>query len=149
RRFQRLGMAVTDAATAEAALPLLQDKRFDVALLDLHMPGMSGIDLLERLKEAQPDVEALMLTAHGGMDTAIQAMKRGAYDFLTKPFHLPELEIHIQKAFEKSQLTRRQWQWVEQLRYESPRYKLVGSSTPMQRVVHLIEKVAPTESTVL
>jgi DNA-binding NtrC family response regulator len=149
RRFQRQGMNVTAAETAEQAVPLLDKVRFDVALLDLHLPGMSGIDLLARLKSAQPEVEALLLTAHGSMDTAIVAMKRGAYDYLTKPFHLPELEIHIQKAFEKVQLQRREWQWVENLRYESPRYRLIGSGAAMQRVVQMIEKVAATEATVL
>src|SRR5262249_52078868 len=88
-------------------------------------------------------------TAHGSIETAIQAMKRGAYDYLTKPFHLPDLEIHIQKAYGKVRLARRERQWVEQLRYESPRYRLVGSSPAMQRVVQLIDKVSPTEATVL
>jgi DNA-binding NtrC family response regulator len=83
------------------------------------------------------------------METAIQAMKKGAYDYLTKPFHLPELEVHIQKAFEKVRLARREKQWIDQIRYESPRYRLVGQSPSLQRVVRLIEKVAPTEATVL
>jgi len=149
RRFQRQGMSVATAGSAEHALPLLSQRSFDVALLDLHLPGLSGIELLEKLKALQPEVEALLFTAHGSIDSAILAMKRGAYDYLTKPFHLPELEIHIQKAYEKVLLSRRQWQWVENLRYESPRYRLVGSSSVMQRVVQMIEKVAPTESTVL
>jgi DNA-binding NtrC family response regulator len=149
RRFQRQGMTVAAVASAEQALLLLSQRTFDVALLDLHLPGQSGIELLEKLKAQQPEVEALLFTAHGSIDTAILAMKRGAYDYLTKPFHLPELEIHIQKAYEKVLLSRRQWQWVASLRYESPRYRLVGSSLAMQRVVQMIEKVAPTESTVL
>src|SRR6266542_185626 len=90
-----------------------------------------------------------MLTGHGSIETAIQAMKKGAYDYLTKPFHLPELEVHIEKAFEKVRLARRERQWVEQVGYESERYRLVGSSPGLQRVVRLIEKVAPTDSTVL
>jgi len=149
RRFKRQGMTVAAAATAADALERAEQERFDVALLDLHLPDQTGIELLQRLKEGQPELEALMLTAHGSMETAIQAMKSGAYDYLTKPFHLPELEIHIQKAFEKVRLARRARQWVDQIRYESPRYRLVGSSPGLQRVVRLIEKVAPTETTVL
>jgi DNA-binding NtrC family response regulator len=149
RRFQRQGLAVTGAASAEEALALAPEHRFDVALLDLNLPGLSGLELLAKLKERQPELEALVLTAHGSIETAILAMKRGAYDYLTKPFHLPELEIHIQKAYEKVRLARRERQWLQQIDFESPRYRLVGSSPAMRRVVQLIEKVAPTESTVL
>jgi DNA-binding NtrC family response regulator len=148
-RFSRLGMAVTAAVSAEDALAKGSHTRFDVALLDLHLPGMDGIDLLAKLKELQPEVEALMLTAHSSIESAVEAMRRGAYDYLTKPFRLPDLEVHIQKAYEKVNLARRERQWVEQLRYESPRYRLVGSSPAMRRVVSLIEKVAPTDATVL
>jgi DNA-binding NtrC family response regulator len=148
-RFQRQGMAVTDAASGEAAVAKAEHTIFDVALLDLHLPGITGIDVLTRLKELQPEMEALLLTAHGSIDTAIQAMKRGAYDYLTKPFHLPELEVHIQKAVEKVRLARRDRQWVQQLEYESPRYRIVGSSPAIGRVVQMIERVAPTDATVL
>jgi DNA-binding NtrC family response regulator len=149
RRFQRQGMAVTGAARGEEALAKAESHRWDVALLDLHLPGISGIELLEKLKERQPELEAIMLTAHGSLETAIQAMKKGAYDYLTKPFHLPELEIHLQKAYEKVGLARRERQWIEQISYESARYRLVGSTPALQRVVQLIQKVAPTDSTVL
>lgn len=149
RRFRRQGMEVTDASSGDAALAQLADNRFDLALLDLHLPDMTGLELLEKLKERQPEIEALMLTGHGSIETAISAMKKGAYDYLTKPFHLPELEVHIQKAFEKVQLARRERQWVEQISYESARYRLVGSSPAMQRVVQMIQKVAMTDATVL
>jgi DNA-binding NtrC family response regulator len=148
-RCKRLGMTVAEAGSGEEALALAAQNRYDVALLDLHLPGITGIDVLAQLKECQPELEALLLTAHGSIETAIKAMKRGAYDYLTKPFHLPELEILIQKAYEKVQLARRERQWVRQLSYESPRYRLVGSSTAVQRVLQLIEKVAPTDATVL
>jgi DNA-binding NtrC family response regulator len=149
QRFKRQGMAVTAFVSGEEALAQADRDRWDVALLDLHLPGMTGVELLGKLKEQQPELEALMLTAHGSIDTAIQAMKQGAYDYLAKPFPLPELEIHIQKAYEKVQLARRERQWVAQINYESPRYRLVGSNPAIRRVVQLIEKVAPTDSTVL
>src|SRR6516165_8590473 len=148
-RFQRQGFAVTQAGNPDEALKKTDQKRFDVALLDLHLPGINGVELLRLLKERQPALEAILLTAHGSIETAIQAMKEGAYDYLTKPFHLPDLEIHLQKAYEKAQLARRERQWIQQLQYESPRYRIVGSSPGMQKVVQLIEKVAGTESTVL
>jgi DNA-binding NtrC family response regulator len=105
--------------------------------------------LLERLKAEQPELEAIMLTGHGSIETAIQAMKRGAYDYLTKPFQLAELDVHIEKAFEKVRLARRERQWVEQLAFESERYHLVGAGARMKRVISLLEKIAPTDSTVL
>jgi DNA-binding NtrC family response regulator len=149
RRFARHGMVVTEAATGEEALGKAGQTRFDVALLDLNLPGMSGLEVLAALKEQQPELEVVMLTAHSSIETAVLAMKRGAYDYLIKPFHLPELEIHLQKAFEKVRLVRRAQQWLEQLKYESPRYRLVGSSPIMRRIVQMIEKLAPTDATIL
>jgi DNA-binding NtrC family response regulator len=149
RRFTRQGLSVVTAESGEEALGKMGPGRYDVALLDLHLPGMTGIELLGKLKELYPELEAIVLTAHGSIETAIQAMKQGAYDYLTKPFQLPDLEIHIEKAYEKVRLARRERQWIEQLNYESDRYRLVGSSPPMRRVVSLIEKIAATESTVL
>jgi DNA-binding NtrC family response regulator len=149
RRLERQDMAVTQAGNGAEALARAAEGRFDVAVLDLHMPGMTGLELLEQLKARQPDLEVLLLTAHGSIETAIRALKSGAYDYLTKPFHLPELEIHIQKAYEKVQLARREQQWLQQVQYESPRHRLVGTGPSMQRVVGLIEKVAPTDATVL
>jgi DNA-binding NtrC family response regulator len=148
-RFDRLGMTVTVASSGEEALGKLTHVRCDVALLDLHLPGISGLDLLARLKEMQPEMEVILLTANSSVETAVLAMKRGAYDYLTKPFRLQELEVHIQKAFEKVQLARREKQWVCQLHNESPRHRLVGSSPAMRKVASLIEKVSGTESTVL
>jgi DNA-binding NtrC family response regulator len=149
QRFQKAGMSVTEVSSGEDALTRAAEDRYDVALLDLHLPGMSGIELLGKLKTCQPELEAIMLTAHGSVDTALQAMKQGAYDYLTKPFRLSDLEVHIRKANEKVQLARRERQWLDQIRYESPRFRLVGSSAAMRRVIQLTEKVAPTDSTVL
>jgi DNA-binding NtrC family response regulator len=149
RRFERQGVQVTAAEGVADAVSRASRSRQDVALLDLNLPDGTGLELLERLKEQQPDLEAIMLTGHGSIETAILAMKKGAYDYLTKPFRLPELEILVEKAFEKVRLARRERQWVEQLAYESERYRMVGSGARMQHVLQLIEKVAPTDATVL
>jgi DNA-binding NtrC family response regulator len=143
KRFERQGIHVPAAGSGTEAIARAGERRHDIALLDLHLPDMSGIDVLDRLKEIQPELETLVLTAHSSVETAIQAMKRGAYDYLTKPFHIPELEIQIQKAYESER------QWVAQLNYESERSRLVGCSPVLRRVVQLIENVAPTEATVL
>jgi DNA-binding NtrC family response regulator len=149
RRFARAGLSVTTAESGEESLAKLGRAEFDVALFDLHLPGMSGLDLLAHFKELQPEAEVLMLTAHGSIATAIEAMRRGAYDYLTKPFQLGDLDIHLEKAYEKVRLSRRERQWQEQVRFESPRYRLVGSSPEMQHVMAMIEKVAATDATVL
>ena len=149
RRFERKGMDVAAARTAGQALDLAAERRFDVALVDLNLPDMSGVELLAKLKEHQPELEALMLTGHGSMESAVAAMKAGAYDYLTKPFHFSELEVHIQKAYDKVRLARRERQWVEHVGFESPRYKLVGSSPQQQQIIRMIEKVAPSDATVL
>ena len=149
RLFRNQNHEVTAAVSGEDALNKAAHARFDVALLDLHLPGISGIDVLAKLKEQQPELEALMLTAHSSIETAVEAMRRGAYDYLTKPFRAADLEIHVQKAFEKVQLRRREQQWLQHLSYESPRYRLIGSSPAMRKVVGLIEKVAATDATVL
>lgn len=149
RRFRRVGMQVREAESGEEALAHTAETRFDVALVDLYMPGMNGLELLGMLKEEQPSLEAIMLTAQGNIETAIEAMKRGAYDYLTKPFPLPDLEIHVQRAFEKSRLARSHRQWLAKIDYESSRYRLVGSSQAMREIYDLIRKVAPSNATVL
>ncbi len=148
-RFERKGLVVSNAGSGEQALEIAAKARFDVAVLDLHLPGINGVELLEKLKERQPDLEALLLTAHSSVETAVAAMKKGAYDYLLKPFHLPELEVHIQKAYEKVQLARRERRLVQHLHHEEPRHRLVGSSPAVKKIAALIEKVAPSDATIL
>ena len=147
--FERKGIKVIATTKAALALDLASQGRIDIALLDVNLPDGNGLDLLTKLKEQHPAMEVIMLTAHGSIESAIQAMRSGAYDYLTKPFHFNDLEVHIQKAHEKVALARREQQWVEQIAFESPRYKLVGSSLVHQRVMQLIEKVAPSDASVL
>ena len=104
RRFGRRGFRVQEAADGAEALQWAARREFNVAIVDLVMPGISGLELLGKLKESHPDCEILLLTGQGTIETAVEAMKRGAYDFLTKPFPLAELEVLIQKAYERQQL---------------------------------------------
>lgn len=100
-RFTRKGYSVSSAPNGNEALLLAENRRFHVALVDIKMPGMNGIDLLKALKVLQPFIEVIILTGYAEVDTAIEAMKSGAYDYLAKPYHLSELEIILQKAYEK------------------------------------------------
>ena len=132
-RFERKGLAVSNAGSGEQALVIAAKARFDVAVLDLHLPGINGVELLEKLKERQPDLEALLLTAHSSVETAVATMKKGAYDYLIKPFHLPELEVHIQKAYEKVQLARRERRLVQHLHREEPRLAWSDPARPSRK----------------
>ena len=107
RRFQRRGFHVSDAPAAEAALELASRRQFDVAVIDMMMPGISGIQLLERLKASQPECEVIMLTGQGSIESAVQAMKLGAYDYLRKPVPLAELEVLVEKAYDAASWPKR------------------------------------------
>ena len=103
-RFLRHDFQVQDAADAEQAMSLAQRRDFDVAVFDMIMPGISGLELLERFKKSHADCEVIMLTGQGTIETAVEAMKLGAYDYLTKPFPMKELEGLVRKAYERRQL---------------------------------------------
>ncbi|MSQ95866.1 MAG: sigma-54-dependent Fis family transcriptional regulator [Gemmataceae bacterium] len=148
-RLERKGIKVATASSGADGLRLAEETRFDLALLDVSLPDINGVDILTSLKEQHPEMEVIMRSAAGCNRCAVEAMNSGAYDYVVKPFHFNELEIHIQKAFEKASLVRREKQWVEHLHFESPRYRMVGSSVLHLRVMQLIEKVAPTDATVL
>ena len=149
QRFERTGMKVFATTKGLDAINIAAEERVDIALLDINLPDANGLELLTKLKEQHPDIEVIMLTAHASVDSALTAMRSGAYDYMTKPFHFNELEVHIQKAHEKVKLARREQQWVEHIVFESPRYKMVGSSALHRRVIQMIEKVAPSDTTIL
>jgi DNA-binding NtrC family response regulator len=148
-RFERLGTRVSSAGCGADALLDASRSRPDVALLDLHMPDMDGITLLGKLKEAHPELESLVFTGHGSIETAVQAMKQGAYDYLTKPLNLTELEVLVGKAFEKVQLNRGERRRAVQVERKAPRHRLVGSCMMMRKIGALIDRVAISDATVL
>jgi DNA-binding NtrC family response regulator len=149
RRFVRRGFQVQEATHGEQALQLASLRQFDVVVLDMVMPGMSGIQVLEQLKLTHPESEVILLTGQGTIETAVQAMKLGAYDFLTKPFPLAELEILIEKAYDRRQLRKENVQLKEVLSRTQSDPEIVGRSSAMQEVFRLIERAGRTDKAIL
>src|SRR6478672_5881165 len=106
RRFTQVGWQVQGAATGEDALDLLARREFDVAVLDMMLPGMTGLDLLAKIKAGPTDCEVVMLTGQATVETAVAAMKAGAYDYVVKPSPLQELETLIERANERRKLAK-------------------------------------------
>jgi DNA-binding NtrC family response regulator len=147
--MSRKGHNVTEAGDAHAALQLCQTKHFDVAVVDLNMPGMNGLELLDRLRSDQIEMQVLMLTGQASVDTAVQAMKLGAYDYLSKPFPLPELEKRCRLAFERGRLQKENQQLKAVIERSRPVVRMIGNSPPMQQVQRLIERAGPTDKAIL
>jgi DNA-binding NtrC family response regulator len=147
--LERDGHDIETVASGEEALEILKDTRFDIMLVDIKMEGMSGLDVLRQVKETDPDVAVVMITAYGSISTAIEAMKNGAYEYLLKPFDPNELGVLIEKILEHQAQARENLflkeQYKDRTRFES----MIGQSRPMQALFDLIEDVAPTGSTVL
>src|SRR5260370_38942569 len=145
----RLGHEITVCPDGRAAIKVMEKSTFDVAILDLRMPGMTGIEVLEHLKQVSPDTEAVMMTGHASMETAIDAMRLGAFDYITKPCKLSELEALLQKVAEKRELQHKNLALQTRVQAAEGPTILVAKSAPMTGVHRLIATVGPTHSTVL
>jgi len=144
-----LGCQVETATSGPEALKLLKEVVVDVALIDMKMPNMDGLDLLELILEDHPWMTVVMMTAHGCIELAVEAIKSGAYDFITKPFDTEAIAFTLQKALERSKLLRENLRLQRDLIGRQPFHNLVGNSPKMQRVYELIQMVASTDITVL
>jgi DNA-binding NtrC family response regulator len=149
RRCMRRGFQVQEASSGEEALGMAERRQFDVAVLDMVMPGLSGLQLLEKLKGPNPECEVIMLTGQGTIETAVQAMKLGAIDFLSKPFPLAELEILIENAYETGQLRKENRQLKTVLRRSQTEPEVIGRSAAMQEVFRLVDRASPTDKAIL
>src|SRR5438105_4662735 len=145
----RLGHEVTVCPDGRAALKALDKGVFDAAILDLRMPGMTGIEVLEHLKQVSPDTEAVVMTGHASMETAIEAVRLGAFDYITKPCKLTEIEAVLRKVAEKRELKNKNLALQSRVQAAEGPTILVGKSPAMAAVHRLIATVAPTDSTVL
>jgi DNA-binding NtrC family response regulator len=149
KELSRLGHQVSLAHDAETALQLARESEFDVALLDIMMPGRSGIEVLRELREMEQPPEVLMMTGHATVETALKAMKLGAYDYLTKPCHIRELEAILNKAFEKRQLRCENLILQSRLTYKEKAPDIVVRSQRMLDILNLVRKVAASNAIVL
>src|ERR1700722_13537574 len=148
--FRREGYEVTLAPGFKMGRDAVRNasQPYGVVLSDLVMPDGSGLDLLTVSKERNPQSEVIIMTAPSTLETAILAMKKGAYDFVTKPFATGELRALVHKAFEKRALVAENQKLRAQVEREHPR-DLLGRSEPMRRIVDLVQRIANTKSTVL
>ncbi len=144
-----LGFICSEAESAEAALAVLETQSPDIILVDLRMGEMSGIDFLERLKKILPRTEVAIMTGYGSIETAVQAMKLGAYDYITKPFRVEELKIILQRMAEKVRLVAENQFLRERVHTEMELHGIVGSSAKIQDVLRMVGRLKDTRTPVL
>ena len=147
--LSRDGYDVAIASDGAEAVSALTANPFDLVISDLKMPGMSGLELLAWCFREQPGLPVVLITAHGTVDTAVEALKLGAQDFITKPFDLEELRLAVMKALRVEAARRRNWLDADSYGTDTGRFDLVGRTASMKQVYRLVERVADSPSTVL
>jgi DNA-binding NtrC family response regulator len=147
--LSKRGYACFTAASGEEALALVKKETFEAVFTDLNMPGMDGLALLARLKECDPDLVVIVVTAFAAVETAILAMKAGAYDYLAKPFNEDEIVLVLEKALERGRLLAENQRLKKQMGERLDASAFLGQSPAMRRVFDIIAKVADTKATVL
>ncbi len=146
--LEKRGHKVIPVQTGKAALEIVETDTFDLLVLDVKMPEMDGIEVLENIKERHPDITVLMITGYATVETAVKAIKSGAFDYIPKPFSPDELSIVVDKALESRRLVNENL--ILKRRLKGGKFPgIIGNSSKMLDVFELIEKVAPTSATVL
>ncbi|MBX3440570.1 MAG: sigma-54-dependent Fis family transcriptional regulator [Planctomycetaceae bacterium] len=147
--MRRKGHRVTEAANAQEALKHCDRMHYQVAIFDMNMPGISGLELLQRIRSEGVDTEVIILTGQATVENAVEAMKRGACDYLTKPFPLGELEHRCRLAHDRWRLKKENRQLKAVIQQSRPTTVMIGESAVMREVNRLIERVGPTDKAVL
>lgn len=143
------GYLVKDAADGYKALGVIEQWQPDIVLTDMRMPLLDGLSLIKKIRQDYPETICIVMTAFASVDTAIDAMKAGAHDYLTKPLNFDAVELVLEKAIERLHMRRELETLREQVRPSLKRYQLIGSSPPIQELRKLIEQIAPSRATVL
>jgi two-component system NtrC family response regulator len=147
--LQEAGYAVGTAASGEEGLQLFEEVSPALVITDMKMPGMDGMQVLKAIKERSPETLVIMITAFGTVDIAVEAMKSGAYDYITKPFNRDELRLTVAKALQFSGLAVENRRLKSELADRSDFRSMVGSSSAMEKVFQIVSKVADTEASVM
>ncbi|MDA2912039.1 sigma-54 dependent transcriptional regulator, partial [Nitrospiraceae bacterium AH_259_D15_M11_P09] len=145
----RAGYTVTAASDGEEAIASLEKELFDLVITDLKMPKVGGLEILKAVKEASPESVVLIITAFATAESAVEAMKMGAYDYLTKPFEVEEVQLIIRNALEKRRLSTENLLLKREIAGQASLAKIIGQSEAIQKVFEVIRKVADTKSNVL
>jgi two-component system, NtrC family, nitrogen regulation response regulator GlnG len=150
KALKKKGFAIDLASDGDEALKLIRSNSYDLAILDIKMPGLSGLELLDRVRELKSDLLVVIMTAEASMKNAVEAMKRGAYDYITKPFDLDVIDAIVEKVNRAREMTSQVTSLKEELkeRYQ-PDKTIIGNSPAMREVYKTIGKVAPSDITVL
>ena len=149
-RLEKRGYEATFYTGGEQALHSVKESSFDVVVTDLNMPGMSGIDFCQRLVDHRPNLPVIVITAFGSLETAVAAIRAGAYDFLTKPLDIEALTIAIDRAVERRQLGEEVIRLRRQVNQEEQEHKeMIGESPAMRELFDMIDRIAATPSSVL
>ena len=139
---QSVGYSTVSAQSADEALRFLGTQPFDVVLMDLRMPGMSGLEALDRIRTSYPDVVVVMMTGYGSIESAVEAMKKGAYDYITKPFHVEELRLLLRRIDKHLQMTAENRVLREQMHSSGGFSLMVGRSPEMQKLFRVVGRAA-------
>ncbi|MBJ6723246.1 sigma-54-dependent transcriptional regulator [Geomesophilobacter sediminis] len=143
------GYTMTGCGSGEEGLRLLKAEGFNIVITDLFLPDRNGIDILTQVKQSAPGTEVIMITGHASAETAVKAMKEGAFDYITKPLNIDELRIIVDKAVEKVALRSENIYLKKQLRDKYEFANIIGNSQPMQQLFSRMKKIIKTDSTVL
>jgi two-component system response regulator PilR (NtrC family) len=147
--LKRAGYDVTEATDGEQAIGQVNKEIYDLVITDLRMPKADGMDVLKAVKSSSPDTVVLVVTAFGTADSAVEAMKQGAYDYLTKPFQVDEVQLIIRNALEKRRLSTENMLLKREIASQSSFAQIVRQSEAMQKVFDVVRKVADSKSNVL
>ncbi len=147
--LKRAGYDVTEASDGEQAIGQVNKEIYDLVITDLRMPKADGIEVLKAVKSSSPETVVLVVTAFGTADSAVEAMKQGAYDYLTKPFQVDEVQLIIRNALEKRRLSTENMLLKREMASQSSFARIVGQSEAMQKVFDVVRKVADSKSNVL